>query len=261
MLPTPSTSHVDTDRIYEPAEDSYLFLDTLSSTSEIEFLNERFCPEKSHGQTSPSPLVLEVGTGSGVVLAFVSTHAKTIFGTSSVLAIGSDLNRFACTTSRETIQQSCEASKENGCKNHRSNDQAHLLTILNADLTSPFRFGVVDVLIFNPPYVPSARVQESPCEDTSLRTFEHDSHLLSLSYEGGKDGMEVTNRLLNQLPSVLNEERGVAYILLCQQNHPVRVVEQIKHWGPDWSVDVVGRSGKKAGWEKLLIIRICRTKQ
>ena len=64
MLPTPDTSHVSYDQIYEPAEDSYLLLDTLSSASETTFL-------RSHFRTGPAPLVVEVGTGSGVVLAFV----------------------------------------------------------------------------------------------------------------------------------------------------------------------------------------------
>ena len=260
MLPTPSTSHVDTDRVYEPAEDSYLLLDTLSSTSEIRFLNERFCCKKSKKPTSPPPLVLEVGTGSGVVLAFVSAHAKTIFGTSNVLVIGSDVNRFACSASRETIQQTCKAFDKDSCQKATSAGQAHLLTILNADLTAPFRPGVVDMLVFNPPYVPSAKVPTFARADTEARAFDHDSHLLSLSYEGGKDGMEVTNRLLTQLQAVLNEERGVAYILLCQQNQPAEVIDRIKNWGKCWSVDVVGSSGKKAGWEKLVIIRICRSK-
>ena len=261
MLPTPSTSHVDTDKIYEPAEDSYFFLDTLSSASEIEFLRHRFCSEKFADGAGSAPLVLELGTGSGVVLAFLSAHAKTIFGTSDVLAIGSDINRFACIASAETVQQACRSTRVNGAKDNSSRQgHAQLLTILNADLTAPFRLGEVDVLIFNPPYVPSDEVPKAPPSVRGECTFEHDSHLLSLSYEGGEDGMEVTNRCLAQLPYVLNHTRGVAYILLCQHNHPEKVIERILGWDSHWSVVVVGRSGKKAGWEKLVIIRISRSK-
>ena len=80
MLPTPSTSHVNYDQIYEPSEDSYLLLDTLSSPVEVDFLCPRFPPG------SPSPLVLEVGTGSGVVIAFVLANAERILTVQQAMA-------------------------------------------------------------------------------------------------------------------------------------------------------------------------------
>jgi release factor glutamine methyltransferase len=79
--------------------------------------------------------------------------------------------------------------------------------------------------------------------------------LISLSYAGGTDGMETTYRLFEMLPETLSQN-GVAYILLSAQNKPDFVKEQIRGWGPDWLVETVGSSGKKAGWEKLQIIRI-----
>ena len=260
MLPTPLTSHVDTERIYEPAEDSYLLLDVLSSNCEIEFLTKRFGPTNSI-VTGGSPLVLEVGTGSGVVLAFVTANAQSIFGTPNVLSIGTDINHIACDASQETVRRACKDVGEAANCIKGTSCHGELLTILNADLTSPFRNGMVDVLIFNPPYVPSESVPTLAHEikDSSVkRTFATDSHLLSLSYEGGKDGMEVTNRLLERLPSVLSKERGVAYLLLCRQNDPERVIDRIKAWGSAWSAVVVGWSGNRAGWEKLQVIRISR---
>jgi len=120
------------------------------------------------------------------------------------------------------------------------------------------KWRVVDVLVFNPPYVPTEELStlvlpyRQPGE-----TLQENAHLLELSYAGGKDGMEVTNRLLQQLPDVLSEV-GVAYILLCQQNKPEEVKRRIENWGDEWAVETVGRSGKMAGWERLQIIRIWR---
>lgn len=267
MLPTPATSHVDPDRIYEPAEDSYLLLDTLSSEAEKQFLTQRFAahrPTGPHREPNPSPLVLEVGTGSGVVLAFVTAHAHAILGRADVIALGTDVNSFACTVTKQTVAQACQATRAGDVHD----DSGFMLAALSADLTSPLRGGVVDLLIFNPPYVPSPAVPElrhlklgtAAMTDTECtsRTFEGDSYLLQLSYDGGVDGMEVTNRLLERLPNVLNLARGAAYILLCAQNKPVEVMQRIRGWGDGWSVSVVGHSGKKAGWEKLQVIRIWR---
>ncbi|MCJ1418596.1 S-adenosylmethionine-dependent methyltransferase [Xylographa parallela] len=255
MLPTPSTAHVDPNRIYEPAEDSYLLLDTLSTASEIQYLTERFKPEQT--STSPVPLVLEVGTGSGVIIAFISANAQKLFGTADVLSLGIDINEYACHATEETVRRAYEDVQGHGIN----------IGALQADLTSAIKSAVVDMLVFNPPYVPTSEVPEAPSlghknDFTSTakhEKFDEDSHLLSLSYAGGTDGMEVTDRLLHQLPQLLSE-RGVAYVLLCQQNKPNEVVKRIQAWGPHWAVMTVGRSGKAAGWEKLQVIRIWRIK-
>lgn len=250
MLPTPSTDHVAFERIYEPAEDSYLLLDTLSSSSEKAFLQARFGSIAS----SNTPLVVEIGTGSGVVISFVDAHAEIIFGRSDILTAGIDVNRYACEATEETVKVAEKEQVAQG-KSH-----GFYLGNTLGDLGSPLRKGVVDVLIFNPPYVPTPDLPAFP-EGAKLvgdPTYEHDSHLLELSYAGGADGMETTNRLLDALPNILNEQRGCAYILLCAQNKPEQVKARIRDWGRDWKVETVGNSGKKGGWEKLQIIRIWR---
>lgn len=265
MLPTPSTSHVDSDVIYEPAEDSFLLLDTLSSTAESRFLKEHF--GSTQATSSPSPLVLEVGTGSGVILAFLTANSQEIFGRTDILTIGTDVNPYACHATQQTVLKACqEISTASERKSARSTAISFLAT-LNADLATSIRPNVVDVLIFNPPYVPTPELPKFPIDgfeferihnDAKSTPFAQKSHLISLSYAGGTDGMQVTNRLLMELPNIINTVRGVAYILLCKQNKPDEVVERVRRWGPEWSATIVGQSGKTGGWEKLQIIRICR---
>lgn len=253
MLPTPSTSHVCFDRVYEPAEDSYLLLDTLSSTSESAFLSDQF-PARS----STPPLILEVGVGSGVVLAFVAANADSIFDRHDVLALGVDINSFACRAAAKTTQDAI-AERENG--------RSVFLDVVNGDLASAVRPNSVDVFIFNPPYVPAELPDLSRHDQHNTfpvgkdaTTFEQDSYLLELSYAGGEDGMVVTNRMLEQIPDILSE-RGVAYVLLCAQNNPEVVKAGIRAWGTRWMAETVGSSGKKAGWEKLVIVRIWRNNE
>lgn len=250
MLPTPDTSHVSFNRVYEPAEDSFLLLDTLVSDSEKSFLRDRF------SGLEQTPLVVEVGTGSGVVLAFTAENAVNLFGRRDVLLAGTDVNVFACHAAKITV--------ENVLKNRSSSLGAGtFLDTIGTDLTSNFRKCKIDVLIFNPPYVPteelpdmSALTEDQAVSKDSKTTFEEDSYLLSLSYAGGAGGMETTNRLLNQLPEILNPMLGVAYVLLCAQNKPALVIQQIKSWATGWKVAAVGQSGKTGGWEKLQILRI-----
>lgn len=247
MLPTPDTSHVPYERVYEPAEDSYLLLDTLSSASETAFLHKAF-PESA-------PLVVEVGTGSGVVLAFVHAHAQTIFGTRHVLTAGVDMNAFAC---RATVGTLARAQADN------VDTHGLYLGSSMGDLTSPLRDGAIDLLIFNPPYVPTPEMPVRPerftADDLAAETktsFDDDSYLLALSYAGGVDGMETTHRLIDALPQTLSR-RGCAYILLCAQNKPEDVKRRIEGFGPEWRARTVGSSGKQAGWEKLQIVRAWR---
>ncbi|KAL3964143.1 hypothetical protein ACCO45_001147 [Purpureocillium lilacinum] len=214
MLPTPDTSHVPYERVYEPAEDSFLLLDTLSSDSERAFLRDEF----SH----TTPLVVELGTGSGVVLAFVHAHAETLFGTRRVLTAGVDMNAYAC--------------------------RATVATARRAQADNPATHGM--------PARPEDWADAVPAPGQTP-SFDDDSYLLSLSYAGGMDGMETTDRLIERLPQILSP-RGCAYILLCAQNKPNEVKKRIEAFGPEWRALTVGSSGKTAGWEKLQVIRIWR---
>lgn len=286
MLPTPSTSHVSFDTIYEPSEDSYLFLDTLSSPSESAWLSHRFSRDPSlfsdnsdtqentsTGPSSTSPLVVEVGTGSGVVLGFVAGNSQQVFGRRDILTLGTDVNRNACLATRETAikavheRQEEEQPQPTPTDNATGNAKTPYIASLMTDLCTPLRSGSVDVLLFNPPYVPTDELPRLPtiteqeqekAELSRSAKFEQDSYFLSLTYAGGLDGMETTERLLEAIPGILHPGRGVAYVLLCKQNRPEEVKERIRGWGGGWRAETVGNSGKQAGWEKLVIVRIWR---
>ncbi|OBT90089.1 hypothetical protein VE02_02502 [Pseudogymnoascus sp. 03VT05] len=251
MLDTPDTAHVPFTHIYEPAEDSYLLLDTFSSPSLTTLFRSLF------PTSSPSPLILEIGTGSGVVLAFLTAHAETIFGRQDVLAWGVDINEHACRATGETVAVALREAGEKG---------GMYVGNCVGDLTSAVTAGSVDVLVFNPPYVPTPDVPMLQDGDGDAETpkdremaYERESRLLALSYAGGRDGMEVTDRLLAEMPRVLSQ-RGSAFVLLCAQNKPEDVMAGVREWegGERWEADVVGRSGMKGGWEKLVVVRIWR---
>ncbi|KAH8910468.1 hypothetical protein BR93DRAFT_271168 [Coniochaeta sp. PMI_546] len=248
MLPTPDTSHVPYTHVYEPAEDSFLLLDTLSSEPEKTFLQSRFPAGGTH---TPPPLILEVGPGSGVVVAFITANAAALFGHTDVLACAVDVNRFACSATSVTARKALAESEAGG---------GLFLDAVQGDLTTPLKRGQVDVLVFNPPYVPTEALPSvtSREEGEEGGRFEEESRLLELAYAGGRDGMETTERLLDALPETLSG-RGVAYVLLCAGNRPEEVKERIRAWGGGWRAETVGTSGRQAGWERLCIVRIWRS--
>ena len=230
MLPTPTTSHLTFTSLYEPSEDTFHLLDALSSDSS--FLHARF-PQDA----SPPPLVLELGSGSGVVTSFLTAHAHALFG------------RFVATLATDVAAHAVVATVETVAVN--GGGGGLLLDALNADLAAPVRGGVVDVLVFNPPYVPSDSLPEREGGDW-----------LEIACAGGRDGMEVTERALDGLAEVLSD-RGVAYVLMCKRNRPEEVVRRLREGeyagGVRWVVQKVGSDGgKKAGWEVLGVWRIAR---
>lgn len=173
------------------------------------------------------------------------------------MTVGTDINSFACCAASQTVRDAIKKMEKG---------RSIFLDVVNGDLATAIRPYSIDVFVFNPPYVPAELPDLSRHDDYNkiaegkeATSFEQDSYLLELSYAGGEDGMVVTNRMLEQISDILSEERGVAYVLLCAQNKPEVVKAQIRGWGPNWNAETVGSSGKRAGWEKLVIVRIWKT--
>lgn len=218
MLPTPETSHVDVDRVYEPAEDSFVLLDALEQESQS--LKNNY----SQGGT----VCLEIGSGSGIVSAFVAHILPNI------IYLTTDIN-FHC----------CEATLETFDKNESS--RKSFVDSINGPLADSLRIRP-DIILFNPPYVPSSE-DVDPSLQSQLPEDKNDSTWLDYALDGGKDGMQITNVLLDQLHEILSEN-GVAYILFCKRNHPEEVAKRMKQ-SYHWNVKLIFE--RKAGWEVLSV--------
>lgn len=138
VIETPDLSHLsvtDFDQVYEPREDSFLFLDALEKDlSLIRSLQPR--------------LGLEIGSGSGVI----STAVARALG-STCYMMATDLNPFACQVTQQTAQKN---------KTNVACVQMDLDTMLRMDKT-------FDLLLFNPPYcVTSTEELNQPGEDGSF---------------------------------------------------------------------------------------------
>ncbi|KAK9380439.1 S-adenosyl-L-methionine-dependent methyltransferase [Kockiozyma suomiensis] len=218
MFPTPSTSHADYDKVYEPSEDTFLFLDLLQE--ELPFLQRRFSDLSILG----SPLVLELGSGSGVVVTFFHNHILP-----DALFLGTDINPEACKTALETS---------------KVNNGTRYFDVLRTNICDSLRPNSIDVLLFNPPYVPADTLGSY---ESSVKSGDW----LDFALLGGEDGMRITNVVLDQLDNIMSRERGVAYILFCFRNKPDEVSQAMRAKG--WTVTKIGE--RKVRWEILSILR------
>ena len=182
-----------------------------------------------------------------MITSFLTTHSAALFGHGSILTLATDISPHAPRATRETVAANMiTTTKEGG-----GEESGCFLGAIRMDLATGVRSGVVDVLVFNPPYVPT--------EEAVVGDGSGEGGWIGVACGGGVDGMEVTIRVLEGLDECLSE-CGVAYILLCEKNKPEAVAEQLRNgeYGVKWVVEKVGTSGKKGGWEVLGIWRIMR---
>ncbi|NXF33316.1 HEMK2 methyltransferase, partial [Nyctibius bracteatus] len=209
-LSTPRYDHVGPQGpfrdVYEPAEDTFLLLDAL----------ERDAAPLREARVE---ICLEIGSGSGVVSAFL---ASSIIG-SSALYICTDINPMAAYCTLETALL----------------NNVHLQPVIT-DLVkglSPRLNGKVDLLLFNPPYV------ITPSE-------EMESHGIEASWAGGKKGREVMDRVFPLVPELLSPG-GLFYLVTIKENNPDEILETMKKRGLE-GTRVLSR---QAGQEMLTILK------
>ncbi|ORX34951.1 S-adenosyl-L-methionine-dependent methyltransferase [Kockovaella imperatae] len=196
-IPTPYIGHLtedDYEHVYEPAEDSFILLDALEQDAEeLKSLRATLC--------------LEIGSGSGIV----STFLARILG-DSALYICTDINPHANNATRRTAGH---------------NDVS--LEILLSNLVDPLERRAesrIDILLFNPPYVPTS------AEEMAGSQVERD---VAGAWAGGSTGMQVTNVVLDMIPRLLSPV-GRFYLVAVEQNDPASIVRQMKAVGLDAEV-------------------------
>ncbi|KAJ1311557.1 hypothetical protein OPQ81_010041 [Rhizoctonia solani] len=217
MIPTPDLSHLTKDdfmHVYEPAEDTFLLLDALEEDADrLRVLKPAVC--------------VEVGSGSGCVSAFLGR----ILENEPCLIIATDINTRASKCTEATGRQNSVS-----------------LNAVICDLIQPLKsrlHGQIDVLVFNPPYVPT--------EDEEVVKAQSHGEIAG-AWAGGFDGMAVTNRLLEDLNSVLSP-KGCFYLVALKQNDPQGIIARVRE---QWSLDGKVILQRRAGREHLFIIRFSR---
>lgn len=110
------------------------------------------------------------------------------------------------------------------------------------DLFESFRDGVVfDIIVFNPPYVPTDQDEF----DRAIR--ERD---IAASWAGGMDGREVTDNFLNNVSHFLSRN-GIAYMVALEANK----IKEIGQIAEGYGLEVCEILKRREGLEMLYILR------
>lgn len=123
-----------------------------------------------------------------------------------------------------------------------TSQECHNVNLLLCDLFSAFRPGFVfDVIVFNPPYVPTDN------EEMQRALEQRD---IAASWAGGKNGREVIDNFLANVGSFLRKG-GLLYLVVLQANKPNELVVHGKRLGMIATTILI----RKAGVETLHVLR------
>jgi release factor glutamine methyltransferase len=184
--------------VYDPAEDSFLLLEAL--------------------QITPHETVLEIGTGCGLIaLVYASKGAHVVC---------TDINPFAVQVTRHNKEQN--RASLTGSLEVRQGD---LFSVLDRDE----RF---DVVVFNPPYLPTPKKEKPPSWQ-------------DVATNGGRDGLRVTKQFIHHVKHHLHPA-GQAYFIFTTLSDRSTLEQYLNNEG--FSYEVCAR--QRLEGERLEVYRI-----
>ncbi|MFB6141950.1 MAG: HemK2/MTQ2 family protein methyltransferase [Halorientalis sp.] len=155
-------------------------------------------------------LVLDVGTGSG----YVADVAREVGGR----VVGSDVNPHACAAAREAG-----------------------IPVVRGHLTHPFRADAFDVVLFNPPYLPTP--PEVAGDDWMERALS-----------GGESGRRVVTPFLADVGRVLAPD-GECLLLVSSLTD----IDEVTGTAAEHGLATAEVAGEKHPFERLVVLRLITT--
>ncbi|GAB4829500.1 hypothetical protein Ancab_019173 [Ancistrocladus abbreviatus] len=174
--------------VYEPCDDSFALVDALLS-------------DRTNLLEHQPALCMEVGCGSGYVI----TSLALILGqeANGIYYFATDINPHAVRATHETLE-------------------AHGVhaEVISTDIASGLQkrlAGLVDVMVVNPPYVPTPEYEVGCAGITS-------------AWAGGENGRTVIDKILPIADNLLSD-RGWLYMVILSANNPAQLCAQMSKRG------------------------------
>ncbi|KAG4306182.1 hypothetical protein PORY_000170 [Pneumocystis oryctolagi] len=172
-----------------------------------------------------SQMYKEGNSGSGCVSVFLQT---AIFGPSKSFHLCTDISLQACKATLKTYVVNSDPLLPS------------YLDVIHTNLTQGlYLINNVDLLVFNPPYVPT-----EPEEMNMSKNMEN-------IWAGGTEGVEIIYKVLNSVNEILSND-GLFYLVAISENKPEKIADFMKtHWNMKSQI-ILKRC---AGRETLYVIR------
>jgi release factor glutamine methyltransferase len=232
--PLPDLRHLtsqDFQLVYEPSDDTYLLMDALrdeirTGRWDAVDTDQSSSPDKDATVAPPLMVVLEVGCGSAVPSVVFRNEWNLRYGQGG----GGSMNNAAGATNHHTDRVLLSFATDVNPKalevaqrTADANLGKSAIEFVRCDLSSPLLSrlgGQVDVLLFNPPYVPTPDDEVAGCG-------------IEAAWAGGHNGRRVVDRFLPQLAQVLRKptdlnRSGAAYVITVDDNRPDQLAQLLK---------------------------------
>jgi len=197
--------------VYEPAEDTFLMIDTINLDKELIFAKIK---NKIFSKSNNIFNTVEVGCGSGLVSATLVKMIKDY--------ISFDLNdeiiykHFCLDVNRDAIDLTRNLMKSYKLDNHVEVHESNLFSFFT-EQNIDIKF---DLVIFNPPYVTTDE------EEYSSAIEKKD---ISAAWAGGKSGSEVIYDFIEKLGNFITFPDSAIYLLLSEENEYGKIQNLMKN--------------------------------
>ena len=268
----PSLDHLrmrDYNEVYEPSDDTYLLIDAIGLDMDM-MEDESKDGDDEILKHCNINRTLEIGCGTGTPSVYL---AMRLGKGRSMVCDGKSNNSVAATEATDYSKETTAATNPHEKDDDSTNSTQHYVTDINpaairiakstaenngipisdflahqCDLASGLLEQLqnkVDILIFNPPYVPT------PDDEVGSDSIE-------ASWAGGKDGRVVLDRALPQIAQLLTYPLGVAYIVTVDDNYPEQIGEMMDK---EYGIKVIPWMRRRARNEFLTILKMTPTRE
>eukprot|EP00483_Globobulimina_turgida_P000569 UN00569 len=232
------TQHEFDNIVYEPSSDSYLLMDCIENDGKL--LNEIFKSKTLNSTIA----ILEIGSGSGIVL----THTYNVIKVYCAECIKNrklNISLFALDINFDALQITKNTMFNNGIKRNEC-------TLINSDLLSAINietfYPKIDILLLNPPYVPTTREE--------LNKSQNDK-LLSAAWSGGIHGTDIIYKFIKQSNFYkLLSNHSLFYLVTIAMNKPNQIIHALEQ--PPYNLHAQILAKKRVVPEMLVIIKFSK---